>query len=440
MTENQTVGVTPKIEKTHLLYWVIAVLILIIFGKTLFASDDDRKKDALTAIDTQITELNAYKQKVSNELKTKVDTANEEILKQCAEIPESLKSWVKCWVFLQENKLPEPTVNNAIANEIKNWTSTGGIAPVPSQSSKIDEHTLREFLNIPDCETRELNFNTKHKLPRYNLEWLAYDIPPCVKGEVMKVYSPNYWDTWWIIEKIDRWTNMGNYAILRLKGSDIRVVYAHTVVNKALLGQAVSPLYEIGYTDLSWETKWMHLHVEIWQGSSIVSKHIFWSDDYTKQDESSLLKHRNWDFVEKNKEVSYWKTYEKSISLLHKWEGLRLKAYPDYKGCSIWYGSRATSCDEVITQAEANRRLAYVVRDLTEKVQDKFPTLTEDGQSALVSFAYNCHQWWVDVQKNWLWQHKLWCKHVTVDWEKKYLDSLIDRRAEEQKLIFETGK
>ncbi len=121
MVENQTVGVTPKIEKTHLLYGVIAILILIIFGKTLFASDEDKKKDALTAIDTQITELNAYKQKVSNELKTKVDMANEEILKQCADIPDSLKSGVKCGVFLQENKLPEPTVNNAIEREIKNY-------------------------------------------------------------------------------------------------------------------------------------------------------------------------------------------------------------------------------------------------------------------------------------------------------------------------------
>ncbi len=89
---------------------------------------------------------------------------------------------------------------------------------------------------------------------------------------------------------------MGNYVILRLKGSDIRVVYAHTVVDKTLLGQTVSPLYDIGYTDLSGESTGMHLHVEIWKGTNIVSKHIFWSDDYIIQDQTRLLKHRNWDF------------------------------------------------------------------------------------------------------------------------------------------------
>lgn len=430
MVENQTVGARPKIEKTHLLYGVIAILILIIFGKTLFASDEDRKKDALTAMDTQIAELNSYKQKIANELEDKVNQANDEITKQCGLIPDSLKEGIDCKKFVQNTKLPKAQVTPIEANT-NSWTSSGatlGSAP---------ERTLREFLSISECETRDLSFNTKHKLPKYDLEWLAYDIPPCVKWEAMKVFAPSYWE-YWDVEKIGYGNNMGNYVILKSQGSDLRVVYAHTVVDKSLLGWTVNQGREIGYTDLSGESTGMHLHVELWRGTNIVSKHVLWSDEYIIQDQTRLLKHRNWDFSE-NKEISYWNTYNKSIDLLHKWEGLRLKAYPDYKGCSIWYGSRANSCDEVISREEADRRLAYVVRDLTEKVQNKFPTLHDDGKAALVSFAYNCHQGWVDVQKNWLGQHKLWCKHVTVNWEKKYLDSLIDRRKEEQNLLFGTG-
>lgn len=413
-----------NIKKEHLLYGVIAILILSLFGKWLFASDEEVMKDSLTNINLKVEEIQAYKQKVANELGEKVRTANEAILEQCGRIPEALKSGVDCTKFTQDIKLPEPKYNT--------WTATGGIAPVPSQPGKVAEHTLREFLKIPECDTRELNFNTKHKLPRYKLEWLAYDIPPCVKGEPIKVFSPLYGDDSWLIETVGYGANMGNYVVLHLKNTNLRVVYAHTRIKVWYKwGQFISPWYEFGITDISWESTWMHLHVEIWEGSDIASRERLWSTDYQRTDETKLMEHRQWKFKE-DPEKKYWQAYEQAISLLHKREGLRLTAYPDYKGCSIWYGSRANSCDEVITLAEADKRLAYITRDLTDKIQKAFPSLHSQWQAALISFAYNCHKGWEDVKANGLQQHQLWCKKA---WG-EYLDELIERRKEEHRMIF----
>ena len=133
---------------------------------------------------------------------------------------------------------------------------------------------------------------------------------------------------------------------------------------------------------------------------------------------------------------SYWDTYEKSIKLIQKYEGIRLKAYHDYAWCSIWWGTRAKSCKERITQAEADRRLWEIVKKLTTTVSNDFPNLTASQQSALVSFSFNCHRGYVDVKKNWLKYHSRWCKTVTVNGKTKVLKWLEKRREEESKLLF----
>ena len=129
---------------------------------------------------------------------------------------------------------------------------------------------------------------------------------------------------------------------------------------------------------------------------------------------------------------TYWKTYWFAISMIQKWEWLHLKAYPDYKWCSIWWGTRAKNCNEIITENEANRRLAEVVKQVVERVRKDFPTLRPEAQWALVSFAYNCHSWYQSVRKNWLSYHSQWCKTA---WN-KVLKWLVARRLEERKIIF----
>jgi len=121
-----------------------------------------------------------------------------------------------------------------------------------------------------------------------------------------------------------------------------------------------------------------------------------------------------------------------SISLIKKYEWLRLSAYWDHVACSIWYGSRAKSCDEVITIQEAEKRLSVVVVPLVQKVHTDFPELHDEWKIALVSFRYNCERGYQDVKKNWLDRHWLWCKKasgIVLQW-------LVIRRAEESRMIF----
>ena len=129
---------------------------------------------------------------------------------------------------------------------------------------------------------------------------------------------------------------------------------------------------------------------------------------------------------------TFWQAYDLAIPLIRKHEWLRLKAYPDPEKCSIWYGTRAKSCSEVITQAEADKRLWSIVKQLTTRVQQDFPTLSPKQHAWLISFAFNCHAGYRDVQKHWLIRHSLWCK--TAWW--KVLPWLVERRKEEASMIF----
>lgn len=129
---------------------------------------------------------------------------------------------------------------------------------------------------------------------------------------------------------------------------------------------------------------------------------------------------------------NYWQAYSVAIAQIHKWEGLRLSAYWDHAGYSIGYGSRAKSSKEKITKAEADRRLTAIVKQVLSRVQNDFPKLRREAQGALVSFAYNCHKWYQSVRKNGLQYHGQWCKTASG----KRLSGLVNRRAEESRLIF----
>ncbi len=138
----------------------------------------------------------------------------------------------------------------------------------------------------------------------------------------------------------------------------------------------------------------------------------------------------------KNQEDSsqngFWKTYEIAIPLIRKYEWLQLKAYWDYNWYSIGYGTRAKHDSEVITQAEADARLWYIVKQVVTRVQADFPTLSSEQQAGLVSFAFNCEKWYKSVRDNWLKFHSEWCKTA---WG-KIKQGLVDRRTEESELIF----
>lgn len=155
------------------------------------------------------------------------------------------------------------------------------------------------------------------------------------------------------------------------------------------------------------------------------------------QKETNVLNDATWVLLNakntiENKSADFWKTYNLAIPLIQKYEWLHLKAYPDYKGCSIGWWTRAKSCKEKITQAEADKRLGFIVQSLVKTVQKDFPDLHSGWQAGLVSFAYNCHKGYVDVKKYWLWQHKFWCRTA---WG-EIKQWLVNRRLEEQSLIF----
>ena len=84
---------------------------------------------------------------------------------------------------------------------------------------------------------------------------------------------------------------------------------------------------------------------------------------------------------------------ERATILVKELEGYKPNAYPDYKQYSIGYGSKATGPNEVIDQAEAERRLRSELQDAFEHVtrvqrQGNYDW-NDDQIAALMSFTYN---------------------------------------------------
>ena len=84
---------------------------------------------------------------------------------------------------------------------------------------------------------------------------------------------------------------------------------------------------------------------------------------------------------------------ERATTLVKELEGYKPNAYPDYKQYSIGYGSKATGPNEVIDQAEAERRLRSELQAAFEhvtRVQRQGNYNWNDSQiAALMSFTYN---------------------------------------------------
>lgn len=206
------------------------------------------------------------------------------------------------------------------------------------------------------------------------------------------------------------------------KSSSQEILQATRLCNENIFTKVIEPKSN------SWTATGASIPVPLWNNAKISVSSVKKSGwvKKTTQPKSLTLSAK----VVENK--IDWKTYDIAIPLIQKYEWLHLKAYPDYKGCSIGWWTRANSCKESITQSEADKRLGSIVKQLITRVSWEFPTLSSKQKAWLVSFAYNCHAGYLDVRDHWLIRHSLWCKTA---WG-KVLWWLVKRRTEESKLLF----
>lgn len=154
-------------------------------------------------------------------------------------------------------------------------------------SGWIKELTLRDMFSLGNCRF----VNAVHKLPRYNLEWVAYDFA-CEKGKSFDVRSPwNYKLSYkWY------WANLGNYIILE-KVSNIKekIVLAH-IVNDDEQNTVYNYYDVVGKTNVSWASTNYHVHIELWDWYYYADRNMLLTGSYDKWDWTRLLNHRGWDF------------------------------------------------------------------------------------------------------------------------------------------------
>lgn len=83
------------------------------------------------------------------------------------------------------------------------------------------------------------------------------------------------------------------------------------------------------------------------------------------------------------------------VNFIKKEEGFSAKAFWDYKQYTNGYGTKATSATEVITEAEAETRLAAEINKAYDLVKPILPAGTPIGiEQALVDLTYNAGSGW----------------------------------------------
>lgn len=162
-----------------------------------------------------------------------------------------------------------------------------GTWKVMQEDTKINKLTLRDRFWLSDCRFT----NDYHRIGKYNLEWMAYDIS-CEVGKSFDVKSP--WD--YAIVEIGYGANLGNYIILRSNTNyDTRIVLGHTITTYKV-GQMLKKDDIIWQTNISGASTWMHVHIELWNWHTNVSREFALGEKYKSIDGTSLLNHRGWDF------------------------------------------------------------------------------------------------------------------------------------------------
>ena len=277
-------------SKQNLTYLIMALIIIWAFGYMAYGSGTPTREEMKQNKIEQLKETNA-RIEMNNKIAESVCETESQEKGSAIEIA---RYKLAC---LEKDTKPLIDIEKEIEKEFGSgsvvvWTSTASTVAVPEQIN------LRSIFWLWDCRFT----NDNHKLPRYNLEWLAYDIA-CEKWKAFDVSVPNYQAKEgrnWIVEKIGYGHNMGNFIII--KSNTLRVVYGHTKpIEWIKEWDIVKSTFTIGETDLSGESTWMHLHLEIWEWTDIVSRERFWSPTWEKQDQRKLLEHRKWDFGQKKK-------------------------------------------------------------------------------------------------------------------------------------------
>lgn len=82
------------------------------------------------------------------------------------------------------------------------------------------------------------------------------------------------------------------------------------------------------------------------------------------------------------------------VAAVKNFEGFSAKAYGDYKQFSIGYGTRAHSPNEVIDEAEAERRLHAELAVAAKSVQAFCPNAPKGVKQALIDLTYNVGPVW----------------------------------------------
>ena len=269
--------------KNNIVLLLMALIIIWAFAYMAYGEEDNGSWDKVEALQESLARLNLH-----NNMKQ--DECNEEAKEKETDAFNRKAYADKCF---NEKKLDDLDLKRQLKELTNTWTLMTGSTVIPP--SKVN---LRSVFNLWDCRFT----NDNHKLPRYKLEWLAYDIA-CEKWEAFDVSVPNYQakeNRKWVVEKIGYGHNMGNFIII--KSNTLRVVYGHTKpIEWIKEWDIVKSTFTIGETDLSGESTGMHLHLEIWEWTDIVSRERFWSPTWEKQDQRKLLEHRQWNFGQNKK-------------------------------------------------------------------------------------------------------------------------------------------
>lgn len=257
-------------------------------------------------------------------------------------------------------------------NLLNQWTeNVTPLSDVPPKSNEPKEITLRDKFWLWDCRF----INDSHRLGKYNLEWMGYDIA-CEKWVAFEVKSP--WN--YIIEKVWFGYNIWNFIIAKRFNDNVRIVLWHTETSLKE-GHILKEGDIIGKTNLSWESTWMHVHIEVWEGYKNVSREILLDKEYRSEDWSKLLSHRQWDFGQ------HQKLYD-DVKELECKNWFALKSYWDYAQYSIGCGTKSFK-DEQISEAEAYVRFKAEVDRRYAIVENTYKDYSFNQKIALTSLLYN---------------------------------------------------
>ena len=268
----------------------MALIIIWAFAYMAYGADTPTREEMKQNKIEQLKETNA-----------RIETHNKMVESVCEEESQEKVGAIEIARYklscLEKDTKPLIDIDKEIEKEF--WTGSVVVWTVTDASSSVAKQiNLRSIFWLWDCRFT----NDNHKLPRYKLEWLAYDIA-CEKWKAFDVSVPDYQakeNRKWIVEKIGYGHNMGNFIII--KSNTLRVVYGHTKpIEWIKEWDIVKSTFTIWETDLSGESTGMHLHLEIWEWTDIVSRERFWSPTWEKQDQRKLLEHRQWNFGQKKK-------------------------------------------------------------------------------------------------------------------------------------------